>query len=201
MLLVGFAILLVLIPRLGGGLEAVVEKISHLDLPKVQVPDWSTCNTWISYVVLLGSGAAIYPQAIQRLYASKSVLALKRSLAMMAFMPLTTTLVAMICGITAIVVLPDLASGTTDQTLGRLGAMVMQSSAVGYWLVVVVSAAILAALMSTADSALLSISSMITRDIYHRYFARRATEGQLTRVGKNQLLADCRNARCRRHRD
>ena len=183
-LLVGFAILLVLIPRLGGGLEAVVEKISQVDPPKVQVPDWESCNTWISYVLLLGTGAAIYPQAIQRLYASRSVVALKRSLAMMAFMPLTTTLVALICGITAIVVLPDLARGSTDQTLGRMCAVVMADSDLGYWLVVIVFAAILAALMSTADSALLSISSMITRDIYQPYFRREATQSQLTMVGK-----------------
>jgi len=183
-LLVGFAVLLVLVPRLGGGLESVVDEIGRLDPPKVQVPNWESCNSWLSYVLLLGAGAAIYPQAIQRLYAAKSVRTLKRSLAMMAFMPFTTTLVAMICGLTAIVVLPDLARASIDQTLGRLCAMVMTDSALGYWLVVVVFAAILAALMSTADSALLSISSMIARDIYQPYFRRAATQSELTLVGK-----------------
>ena len=188
-LLVGFAILLVVIPQLGGGLPAVIEKLSELDPPKVQVPPLEACNTWISYILLLGCGAAIYPQAIQRLYASRSVKVLKQSLAFMAFMPLTTTLVALICGATAIVVLPGLESAETDQTLARLCALVMEQSETGYWLVVIVFAAILAALMSTADSALLSISSLFTRNIYEPYIQPRLSssgdgEGRLIYMGK-----------------
>ena len=97
-LLTGFLTLAFIIPQLGGGLPAVVEKVAQLDPPKVQVPSLEGCNTWISYILLLGCGAAIYPQAIQRLYASKSLQGLKGSLAVMAFMPLTTTLIALICG-------------------------------------------------------------------------------------------------------
>ena len=60
----------------------------------------------------------------------------------------------------------------------------MGESALGYWLVVAIFAAVLAALMSTADSALLSISSMLTKDIYLPYFRPQATEAELTKVGK-----------------
>ena len=60
----------------------------------------------------------------------------------------------------------------------------MEDSLIGYWLVVVVFAAALAALMSTADSALLSISSMFTKDIYKVFFSRRASQAELTHVGK-----------------
>ena len=183
-LLAGFLILVFLIPDLGGGFPAVVEKISQLDPPKVQVPSLEGCNTWISYILLLGCGAAIYPQAIQRLYASKSLRALKRSLSIMAFMPLTTTLIALICGLTAFVVMPGLGRVESDQVLARICAVIMSSSELGYWLVVVVFAAALAALMSTADSALLSISSMFTRAIYQPYFRPDAREAELTLVGK-----------------
>ena len=183
-LLTGFLLLLFTIPALGGGLTAVVEKIGQLEPPKVEVPSLEGCNTWISYVFLLGCGAAIYPQAIQRLYASRSLRVLKRSLALMAFMPLTTTLIALVCGMVAIVVLPGLEQGETDQVLARLCALVMSQSTLGYWLVVVVFAAILAALMSTADSALLSISSMITRDIYQARIRPQSNQSELTLVGK-----------------
>ena len=183
-LLVGFLVLVFAIPQLGGGFSNVVQKLSQLDPPKVQPPSWEGCNTWLSYVILLGCGAAIYPQAIQRLYASRSLRVLKRSLALMAFMPLTTTLIALVCGLTAIVVLPGLEQAETDQVLARLCAMVMNRSVLGYWLVVIVFAAILAALMSTADSALLSISSMITRDLYQPYFRPQGSEAEFTRVGK-----------------
>ena len=183
-LLTGFAVLAVLIPRLGGGIEAVVQRISEIDPGKVVAPDGQTCNTWLSYVVLLGGGAAIYPQAIQRLYAGRSARVLKRSLALMAFMPLVSTLIALVCGITGIVVLPGLEGVGTDQILPRLCARILSASVLGYWLVVVVFAAALAALMSTADSALLSISSMVTRDLYQARWRPDSSQAELTRVGK-----------------
>jgi len=184
-LLLGFGIMAFLIPiKLGGGLEHVVARLSEMDPPKVQAPSTEGANKWISYIFLLGCGAAIYPQAIQRLYSSRSVKVLKRSLALMAFMPLTTTLVALICGLTAAVVLPDLSKAESDQVLARLCALIMTDSTLGYWLVVAVFAAALAALMSTADSALLSISSMFTKDIYKPYFRPQADEAEMTLVGK-----------------
>ena len=184
-LLTGFLVLAFIIPqKLGGGLTAVVKEISALDPAKVQVPSLEGCNTWISYILLLGCGAAIYPQAIQRLYASRSLQVLKRSLTLMAFMPLTTTLIALICGLTAVVAMPGLARIESDQVLARLCAGVMAESTLGYWLVVMVFAAVLAALMSTADSALLSISSMFTRDIYQPHIRPQSSEAELTLVGK-----------------
>ena len=119
-LLLGFGILVFLIPqKLGGGLgtgRGPTER--NGSRPRVQAPSWEGANTWISYVLLLGCGAAIYPQAIQRLYASRSVAVLKRSLILMAFMPLTTTLVALVCGLTAAVVLPDLSKAESDPSAG-----------------------------------------------------------------------------------
>jgi Na+/proline symporter len=61
---------------------------------------------------------------------------------------------------------------------------IMQQSAFGYWLVVIIFASLLAAVMSTADSALLSISSMITHDLYGQTFRPDADQAHLTRVGK-----------------
>jgi len=183
-LLLGFGILLFLVPALGGGLTNVDEQLSVQQPQMVTAPSLEACNTWISFIVLLGCGAAIYPQAIQRLYASRSVRGLKSSLAVMAFMPLTTTLIALVCGATGRIVLPGMEGIATDQVLARLCGLIMQDSAAGYWLVVVIIAAALAALMSTADSALLSISSMFTRDIYQAHLRPDSSEEELTRVGK-----------------
>jgi SSS family solute:Na+ symporter len=61
---------------------------------------------------------------------------------------------------------------------------VQQSSTIGYWLVVVLFSAILGALMSTADSCMLTISSMTTKDLYLRFINPKATESQLTFMGK-----------------
>ena len=183
-LLIGFAVLLFMVPDLAGGLSEVVRKISISDPGKIAVPSFEGVNSWISWILLLGCGAAIYPQAIQRLYASRSVRELKHSLSLMAFMPFTTTMIALVCGIAGIVLIPGLAGAETDQVLARICALLMEDSLIGYWLVVVVFAAALAALMSTADSALLSISSMFTKDIYQVFFSRQASQAELTRAGK-----------------
>ena len=121
----------------------------------------------MSFVLLVGLGAAIYPQAIQRVYAARDVGILKRSLATMAFMPLVTALVSVMIGLLMAAHLPDLEKefvGTgaipSETVLTQMCLEIMQQSVFGYWLVVIVFASLLAAVMSTADSALLSISSV-----------------------------------------
>ena len=42
-----------------------------------------------SRVLVVGMGAALYPQAIQRIYAARSAATLRRSLSVMAFLPIT----------------------------------------------------------------------------------------------------------------
>ncbi|MFH1922091.1 MAG: hypothetical protein ABIP48_19670, partial [Planctomycetota bacterium] len=61
---------------------------------------------------------------------------------------------------------------------------IQQQSLFGRWFVVVLFAAILAAVMSTADSVLLSISSMLTKDLYGRFARPNASDRELARVGK-----------------
>jgi len=181
-LLVGFVVLLVLVFREFGSL-AEATKIVQLKAPeKVAPPDWIASNEWASYVFLVGIGGALYPQAIQRIYAANSATALRRSLLVMAFLPLTTALIALIVGIIGLAHIPDLVR--SDTLLTVICRRIQENSLVGRWLVVVLFSAILAAIMSTADSVLLSISSMLTKDIYGKYIHPRATEKHLTRVGK-----------------
>jgi SSS family solute:Na+ symporter/sodium/pantothenate symporter len=72
----------------------------------------------------------------------------------------------------------------TDQVLARLLRVIQEGSAIGYAFVVLIFSAILAALMSTADSAMLSISSMFTKDIYGTLLRPGARESNLTAIGK-----------------
>ena len=51
-------------------------------------------------------------------------------------------------------------------------------------MVVVTLSAVLAAMMSTSDSALLSISSMATKDIIQRFFSSQATQSSLLKISK-----------------
>jgi len=184
-LMLGFAILTVLVLIYFGGPETSALKILGQDGggEKLQPPDWAMSREWFSYIFMVGIGAALYPQAIQRLYAARGPTVLRRSLQVMAFLPLTATLIAVFIGITALAHFPGLEGADADRVLTVVFRDIQAQGSVGYWLVVVLFAAVLAAIMSTADSALLSISSMFSSDLYRR--ARPgAGESRLTKVGK-----------------
>ena len=157
---------------------------SDSDYTKVLPPDAHGSRRWFSYVILFGLGASLYPQAIQRIFAARSQKVLQRSLAVMAFLPFTTALIVVLVGVIGAAHIPDLNATEADQILTILCREVQAGSTFGYWLVVILFAAILGALMSTADSCLLTLSSMITKDIYQRFFNPSASEALLTRLGK-----------------
>ena len=102
----------------------------------------------------------------------------------MAFLPFTTALIAVIAGIYALAYVPGLEGAATDQVLARLLRIIQENSLFGYAVVVLIFSAVLAALMSTADSAMLSISSMFTKDIYAVHVNPGASQSELTKIGK-----------------
>ncbi|MEM6916446.1 MAG: hypothetical protein AAF491_07750, partial [Verrucomicrobiota bacterium] len=181
----GFAILLVIIFTQMGSPEETTRKLLEHSPEKALPPKGEDLRKWVSFLLLFGFGAALYPQAIQRVYAAKSSLALQRGLAAMAFMPLCATLVAVLVGVSVAAHFPEqLVGAKTDTALTVMLREVQSQGRFGNALVVVIFAAILGAIMSTGDSALLSISSMLTRDIYQSYIAPKASQKSLTRVGK-----------------
>ncbi|MBL9180509.1 MAG: sodium:solute symporter family protein [Verrucomicrobiaceae bacterium] len=184
-LAVGFFVLLALIFIEYGSLEVTTRKLAEIAPAKVLPPKAAEARSWLSYVFLLGVGAALYPQAIQRIYAARSAKALRRSMAVMAFMPLTTALIAVLAGVTAAAHLGGQLSGaSTDAVLGVMMRQVQEHSAFGHGLVVLIFAAVLGAIMSTADSCLLSLSSMITKDLYAGFVRPDASQEKLTSLGK-----------------
>ena len=182
-LMVGFAILLFVVLDHFGGLAKSFETLKEAKPEKVAAPDALTIRRWFSYIVVVGIGGALYPQAIQRIYAARSQRVLRNGVAMMAFLPLTASLIAVFIGITALANFPGLKGIEADRVLSVVFRDIQSQGSVGYWLVVVLFSAVLAAIMSTADSALLSISSMFSGDLYRRA-SPGASEKSLTLVGK-----------------
>lgn len=184
-LMVGFSLLLFMLYKQFGPVSLATNIIQQSpEVAKVNVPDANRLREWLSYIIIIGLGSTLYPQAIQRIYAARSEKVLRQGLALMAFAPLFTSLIAVITGIYAIAYVPVLLGTDTDRVLGIIMSMIQQNSVLGYWLVVILYAAILAAMMSTADSALLSISSMLSKDIYGRFIDANASEARLTFMGK-----------------
>ena len=184
LLLVGCAGILYVLLSNEGGLPTVADAVAQSAPEKLEPPEGRGLRVWVSNLVLLGFGVAIYPHAIQRIFAARSAKTLRRSLAVMAFMPLATTLLAFLIGYVGLSRFPGLDRVQSDKITVYVLSDLVEGSALTYWLVVFVFSAVVAAIMSTADSALLSLGSMLTKDIYRPYFKPDASARELLVVGK-----------------
>ncbi|MDD9968694.1 MAG: sodium:solute symporter family protein [Myxococcales bacterium] len=146
-------------------------------------PSTAQQTGWLSTLVLVMFGVSIYPHAVQRIYAAVSRRALLRSMQLMLLMPFITTLPMLAVGYIGAAHFPDLSQTQSEQVvfvvLGRLSETI---TALGP-LVALLVCALLAAIMSTVDSALLAISSLVTQDLYARLRPGNSQEA-LTRLGK-----------------
>ncbi len=184
-LAVGFAVLLALAFQTFGSPRETTLLLLENSPEKALPPSGKSLRSWISFLLLLGIGAALYPQAIQRIYAAKNASTLRKGLAVMAFMPLFSALVATLVGVMVAAHLSGQMEGNpSDTALTVMLREIQAGSTFGYVLVVIIFTAVLGAIMSTGDSALLSISSMLTKDIYAGFINPDASEKVLTRYGK-----------------
>jgi Na+/proline symporter len=164
-MLVGLGTLFAWILGGAGGMDSVTRAVAELRPSAVSVPDAIACAGWFSTVALLGLGSVIYPQAIQRIYAARNGRSLANSFALMSFMPLATTLVVTLIGIAAIPILTELSVTESDKVLPQLLERWAAPGGAGQIGAVVVFVGALAAIMSTADSCLLSLGAMMAGDL------------------------------------
>jgi Na+/proline symporter len=168
LMMLGLAALAVWLIGEAHGLTAMSQQILAVRPDAGLVPDTVERTNWLSSIVLLGLASVVYPQAIQRIYAARDGRALKRSFALMSFMPLTTTLVVTLIGLAAIPRFADLGDVAADRVMPQLlgqWAAVGPAYAVAAVLVFIGA---LAAIMSTADSCLLSLGSSLAEDLFGR---------------------------------
>ncbi len=180
LMLVGLSMLLGWILGEAGGLSALTVAVAKVRPEAVAVPDAATCANWFSSIALLGLASVIYPQAIQRIYAAKSGRTLQRAFAGMAFMPLATTLVVTLIGIAAIARIDAGADILPDAVMP---ALLTEWAEAGSWnavAAIVVFIGALAAIMSTADSCLLSLGALVAQDL----LGLPRDEERTTKVGK-----------------
>jgi Na+/proline symporter len=182
----GCSIILYIILTSEGGLPAATEIIaSEQGQPeKLLVPGWGGIRAWVSTLLLLMFGVSVYPHAIQRFFSARTLKTLRVSLAGMAFMPFTTTLLAFVLGFIAMSRFANLSDFESDQVTVLMLLDIINENTFIRWLVIIVFVALVAAIMSTTDSALLSIQSMITKDIYSVYINPKASARNLLWTGK-----------------
>jgi SSS family transporter len=184
LLLAGLVGVLAIAWREVGNLSEITRELLQTQPQLVAIPSWAECGNWFSSIVLLGLGAAVYPHAIQRIYAARDATSLQRSLQVMVCMPLVTTFVVFLLGIAAHGVLEQRTGLETDQVMPAMLAALLDTGPLAEWLTVIVLAGALAAMMSTADSALLSLSSLLARDVIGEWPGNKLSEASLSRMGK-----------------
>lgn len=179
-----FSLLIGALYLVEGNFADVTQHLIATQPEAVAVPPLTESINWISMIIMIGLGAAVYPHAIQRIYAARSERTLKRSLTFMAWMPLITTAVVFVVGIIGIQLIPGLSESDSEQLVGAIANQVAEINLGFFLIMVLLFGGVIMAIISTADSALLSFSSIISRDLYQRYINPRATEAGALRVGK-----------------
>ncbi|MBF0274546.1 MAG: sodium:solute symporter family protein [Nitrospinae bacterium] len=166
-----------------GGLSHAANVIRETRPDLWSSPTENQMFKWGSTILLFFFGVSIYPHAIQRIYAAKNEKVLKTSLQIMLFMPLFTTFFMFTVGIVGISRFPGLdRAGSEEISLLLLNDLMVKVPGMELLLVLFITAAV-AAIMSTADSALLSLSSIFTEDLY-RPFKPNMTQKEMVWVGK-----------------
>lgn len=184
MMLMGFILIAIIIQNDMGGWSPAFEQLRELAPEKLAPPDGRGAVTWLSTVILIGIGASVYPQAIQRIYAARSARTLQQSLAGMAVLPLFAVVVVLALGFVAIARFPGLEGAAADQVMALIMRDVLSTGWFGHVVVTLLLGAILAALMSTADSALLALSSIFAKDLYGKYLRPSASDAACAKAGQ-----------------
>lgn len=166
-----------------GGMSAAAELLKYSNPDALLPPTWPDKRLWLSTILLAFFGISVYPHAIQRIYAAKDEKTLKRSFQIMVFMPLITTFFMVMVGLVGLAMIPGLdRQGSEQITLLMLNDLAQRIPAISILMVIFLSAAV-AAIMSTVDSALLAISSMVTQNFYGRARPQKS-QAQLISMGK-----------------
>ena len=166
-----------------GGLANVIQQAVRVAPEKVEVAgSYSTLTrSYLLYAVVFALGGCMYPQIIQSVYAAKTEADLRRSVVMMIPNYILIMLCVVLIGLVGVVRFHELGTIQADQILGLLLGQQAQNL---YWVVVLVFIGAAAAIMSTAAGVLLTLSSIVTHDLYRHCFRLNASEDEIARAGR-----------------
>jgi len=120
-----------------------------------------TPGVWLGYMLLWSLCDPMFPQLFQRFYAARNPRALSTTMTLYPLLTAGLFLLPITLGVLGRLTYPELPPGTASDQILPL----MLSAHVPPVLEALVLTAALAALMSTLDSQLLTLSSMFTRDV------------------------------------
>lgn len=136
-----------------------------------------TPRIWVSFLLMNAMAIIAYPQMFQRFFAASDERSFRALLVWWPVMALVAAVVPVVLGVWGTQLVADL--GSPDQVVPALLQLYAPP-----WLVGVVVGGALAAMMSTADSLTLTLSSLVTRDLYHDHVDPDASERRETWVAR-----------------
>ena len=142
-----------------------------------------TPHKWFSYMLLWGLSVPMFPQMFMRFYTPKTSNSLKVSASLYPLITAVMFICPVLIGMWGHINFPDLVGKEADKIFPM---MLGEYTSTAIASLVMVGA--LAAFMSTLDSQLLALSSMITRDIYTVYIRPQASLAEQTFIGKILII-------------
>lgn len=161
MILLMFVAVIVIAQSLGGFAEAnrQVYALKPELFSREGVDGAFTPKKWFSLLIFWIFCIPMFPQIFTRFYVAKDLRSLKYSAIMYGFVPLIISALPVIIGVFGHLTFPELVGKETDQILPQ-----MLSAHAPKWFSGLVMTGALAAFMSTLDSQLLALSTIVTRD-------------------------------------
>lgn len=165
-----------------GGLADATRLIRATRPELTAVPDTEDLLSWISYCALVALSFPMYPHILQRFYAAKNKSTMQFATIAMSAIPLLFTFTGMVVGWVGLARFGDDAdvdTGDGDNIFLLVCLDIAKSSGAGKASAVMLLVAMTAALMSTADSGLLAVTSTITVDFIRPWFPAISPTGTL----------------------
>lgn len=177
LMLVGMLVLLPLAWSAAGGLEAILAAV-----PPENLGPWAPGKAVVwGWVLAVLPGQMVLQVYHQRIYAAKSVVVARRGLYILAAGCLVAGVWASGLGMAIRTLAPELADQDAAMTWAVMNLLPKGVA-------VLVLGAIVAAIVSTADSALHSTASSITRDLYQGIFRLDATDVEVLAFSRRCIL-------------
>lgn len=184
LLLVGFLCLSGVMRGDFGSLESLVPELERNRPPLVLTPTEKQIKDFFSFV-LLWTCFPLYPHVLQRIYAAKSTTTLRITLTLMSFSAFITMIPGIVLGLYGASLMPtDNPAVDGKGFFGRIMEDILSRGLGNAVVVTIVLTSSLAAIMSTADSALIGLSNVISVDIFKGWLAPSYNERKLVMVGK-----------------
>ena len=123
--------------------------------------NYYTPQKWLSYMFFWMFCIPMFPQLFMRFYIAKEPAHLKKTVLLYALVPIFLSLMPVIIGVLGHLSFPELTGKGADQLFPK---MLMKHT--HEWFAALIMTGAIAAFMSTLDSQLLALSTIVTRDFY-----------------------------------